>query len=374
MRGAWYVGRVKGIPIQIHWSFCLILLWSAYLGYKIGGWNQIAFSVLFTVLLFVCVLLHELGHALTAGKFGIFTQSITLLPIGGVAALKRIPERPLEEFLITLAGPMVNVCLAGVLYLIFGWPDEEISTALLWSPEHFGHMLLYTNIIMAVFNMLPAFPMDGGRLLRAFLAVWLSYQKATAIASLIGRVIAIAMVVAGLFLNPFLSLIGLMVYAGATTENHWVTIRSLLDGLTVRDFMIRDKVVLTNYSPIKDGIHEVYKSGRSDFVIMSGNAITGILPHDVWLQHLKDGDHDICAGNVMSRNFIVLDCDMPAYGMCRMVMSSKQLLFPIVHHGEFEGIITRDMVSKLMRGNAIPRVNQRSGSKDRPSASFIDVG
>jgi len=374
MNGVWYVGRVKDIPIQIHWSFCLILLWSAYLGFNMGGWNYIPASVLLTVLLFVCVLLHELGHALTAAKFGIFTQSITLLPIGGVAALKRIPERPMEEFLITLAGPMVNVCLAGVLYLIVGWPDEDISTLWSWSPKNMAHILLYTNIIMAVFNMLPAFPMDGGRLFRAFLAVWLPYPKATAIAAMVGQVLAIAMVTAGLFLNPFLSLIGLMVFAGARTENHWVAIRAQMAGLTVRDFMLQDKAVLDENSLIKDGVQDVYQSGRSDFIVMSGSSITGILPHARWLHQLQIEPRDVCAGEVMLRRFIVLDCDMPAYAMCRTVISSKQRLFPCVHLGQLAGVITRDMVNDLMSGRTIPHVSRTSGPRNRPSSSFIDVG
>jgi len=373
MRGVWHVGRVREIPIQIHWSFSLILIWSAYIGFGIGGWGYVGFAILLTILLFGCVLLHELGHALTAAKFGIRTRSITLLPIGGVAALNRIPERPREEFLITLAGPMVNVFIVGILFLIFGWPGDDTETVPLWSPENFGHMLIYTNMVMVVFNMLPAFPMDGGRLLRAVLAVWISYQKATAIASFIGQAVAIMFMAAGLFLNPFLILIGIMVYAGARTENHWVSIRSQLEGYTVRDFIRREAVVMNVDEPIKAGVQAVYQSGRSDFIVMNGNAVAGILPHDLWLQHLQHDKLEMIAGEVMLRKYILLPHDMPAYAMCRLVMSSKQTIFPSVQDGKFDGVITKALVEQLIRGKIDPNRKRNNGQRESVP-SFIDVG
>jgi len=223
MNGILRIGVFGGIPVVVHWSFGLILIWSAYQGHQIGGWSYVGFSVLLTLLLFICVLLHEFGHALMARRFGIPTRSILLLPIGGVAALLRIPQKPSQELLIAIAGPAVNVVIATVLFLLFGMPGTMDLD--LWSFRTFAEALLYVNLAMIAFNLIPAFPMDGGRILRALLAIKLPYLRATAIAAVIGQILAAGMFVYGISRSPFMSLIGVMVFFAARKEYEMVRMR-----------------------------------------------------------------------------------------------------------------------------------------------------
>lgn len=373
MKGAWYVGRVRGIPIRIHWSFILILAWSAHIGYGYGGWDMVGFCLLLTILLFGCVLLHELGHALTAQLFGIGTRSITLLPIGGVAALDRIPERPREEFLITLAGPMVNVVIAGVLYLFAGWPTFDFDDNAIWNAAAIGEVLLYTNVVMVVFNMIPAFPMDGGRMLRSLLAIWLSHHRATAIAAVIGQALAVLMAAVGIFHNPFLILIGIMVFAGAKTENQSVSLRYRLEGRCVRDFM-QEAATLDVHDSIREGVQSIYRTGREDFVVMDGPVIVGILPGHVWMKHLQDNG-DCTAGRLMKRPMVMLPAEMPAYAMIRLVNSSGQSVFPVIRDGRLAGVIVKDTIRQVLRGEFSGK-KEVSGSREALAQprSFIDVG
>lgn len=227
MKGIWRLVSIRGIPVLVHWSFGLILLWAGYRGYEIDGWHMVGFAVLLTVLLFACVLLHELGHSLMARRFGVQTRSILLLPVGGVAALERMPRRPLHEFLIAIAGPMVNVVIALVLFACIGIPDSAGYKT--WRLETFAELLMYMNLVMIGFNMIPAFPMDGGRVLRALLATRLSYVRATGIASLIGQLAAFIMFIYGLNESPFISLIGVMIFFGARKEYEMVRIRAMME-------------------------------------------------------------------------------------------------------------------------------------------------
>lgn len=230
MKYAWMIGSAFGIPVLVHWSFLLILGWAGYRGYEAGGWSYLFFMLILTLLLFGCVLLHELGHSLMARRFGIHTRSIMLLPIGGVAALDSLPRRPSHELLVAVAGPMVNVVIAGLIFILFDWPENVILSDGSWDMTSLVGMLFYVNVVMVLFNLIPAFPMDGGRMLRAFLAMKVSYLRATVLASWIGQVLAVGMVVSGLRINPFLSIIGLVIFWGARREREAVQQRFAMAG------------------------------------------------------------------------------------------------------------------------------------------------
>ena len=198
------IGTIKGTVIRVHLTFLLFLLWIGAAHYAQGGWDAGVQGVVFIVLLFLCVLLHEFGHVLAARRYGIQTPDITLLPIGGVARLERIPEQPGQELLVALAGPAVNLVIAGLLYLAFGGfvPAEGLEVA---NPG-VGLMarLAMVNLFLAVFNLIPAFPMDGGRVLRALLAYRLGYARGTQIAASVGQAVAFGLGLLGLFWNPLL--------------------------------------------------------------------------------------------------------------------------------------------------------------------------
>lgn len=363
------MGSVRGIPIQVHWSFTLLLAWSGYIGHGMGGWSYVAYSVFLTVLLFGCVVLHELGHALTAQRFGVSTRSITLLPIGGVAALNRIPEKPMEEFLITVAGPMVNVVIAGSLYAWLGWPSETAFEGI-WRVESIGTMLMYTNVVMVIFNMIPAFPMDGGRIVRSLLALWLPYHRATAIAAGIGRVIAIVMVVAGFSYNPILILIGFVIYNGANAENRMVAVKARFASLTANDLMTSDIRAVDADDTVETCARICAEAGQRDFIVTSDGRIAGVLPQQRWMACMDAGEGYVPAKRIMQSPVMILDQQMPADAVIRIVQSTRQQVFPVVANGLPVGLIT----ATALRNQHLRGVRSRRSPLERVYRSFMDVG
>ena len=212
------IGTVKGTVIRLHVTFLLFLLWIGVTHYAQGGQRAALEGVLFISLLFLCVLLHEFGHVFAARRYGVQTPDITLLPIGGVARLERIPEKPSEELVVALAGPAVNVVIAALLFLVLGGlPSMGDGMQVQNSGVGMLERLAWVNISLVVFNLVPAFPMDGGRVLRAMLAYRLGYARGTRIAAGVGQAVAFALGLLGLFGNPLLIFIALFVYMGAAS-------------------------------------------------------------------------------------------------------------------------------------------------------------
>lgn len=205
------LGRFAGIDVRVHATFALLFAWFGLTAWsRTGTLSGVAVGFATIVLLFLCVLLHEYGHALTARRYGIATRDITLLPIGGVAMLERMPEDPRQEIVVALAGPAVNVAIAAVLA---GLAALDVRL-----PGGMVETLLAANLMLAAFNLLPAFPMDGGRVLRALLAMRFERLAATRAAVRIGQVLALGLGVAGFFGSPLLILIGVFVWFGAQAE------------------------------------------------------------------------------------------------------------------------------------------------------------
>ncbi len=240
------IGSVAGTAVRIHVTFLLLLAWIFGVNYVSGGpqaaWN----GLLFIVLLFLCVLLHEFGHIFAARGFGIRTPDVILLPIGGVSRLERIPEEPRQEFLIAVAGPAVNVVIAFLLILIGGanFSAEHLS-ALENGSVSMIDRLAAVNLFLALFNLIPAFPMDGGRVLRALLASRLGYVRATEIAAVIGQGVAFVLGFLGLFGNPLLIFIAIFVYLAASAEAHLVATRAMSHGVPVTAAMLTQFATLT---------------------------------------------------------------------------------------------------------------------------------
>ncbi|HXW40731.1 MAG TPA: site-2 protease family protein, partial [Xanthobacteraceae bacterium] len=233
------IGSVAGTAVRIHVTFLLFLAWIFGIYYIAGGpqaaWN----GLLFMVLLFLCVLLHEFGHIFTARAFGVATPEVILLPIGGVSRLERIPEKPSEEFLIAIAGPAVNIVIAALLVVVGGANFQPSHLAALdISKGDLIDQLAVVNLFLAVFNLIPAFPMDGGRVLRASLATRLGYVHATEVAATIGQWVAFLLGFLGLFGNPILIFIAIFVYLAASAEAHLVAIRAISQGVPVTSAMM----------------------------------------------------------------------------------------------------------------------------------------
>jgi Zn-dependent protease len=228
MKWSLKLGKLLGIDLYVHFTFVLLLVFFGVYYWRDSHSLEATFQgVVFIVALFGCVVLHELGHALMARRYGIKTRDITLLPIGGIARLEKMPEKPLQELWVTLAGPAVNVAIAIILTL--GLAAASGFTSMEQIGENggsFWQRLIVLNLVLAAFNLLPAFPMDGGRILRALLAMRLSRRRATVIAANVGQGMAVLFVVLGFLYNPFLILIGIFVYLGAQAEAAMVEMQS----------------------------------------------------------------------------------------------------------------------------------------------------
>ena len=231
MRWSLKIAKLAGIDIFIHFTFFILVTWVAFFQWKLNGSIGAAFSgVVFILAVFACVVLHELGHALAARKYGIRTQDIILLPIGGVARLEKMPNQPIQELWVALAGPAVNVVIVALL-AVYLWitntltPDNQLTM----TTAAFVERIMGVNIFLILFNMIPAFPMDGGRVFRALLATRLAYVRATQISANLGQAIALLFGIVGLFYNPILLFIAFFVWMGAAQETRMVRMKSVLN-------------------------------------------------------------------------------------------------------------------------------------------------
>jgi Zn-dependent protease len=273
--------RIAGIQLRMHITFLLLIGWLGFGYYVAGGSALAAGRMLFILLLFLCVVLHEFGHALAAKAFGINTPDITLLPIGGVARLERMPEKPTQELVIAIAGPLVNVAIALGLFVSGGWrsftnPGMIESSSLI-------AQLLAINILLVLFNLLPAFPMDGGRILRALLATRLSYVRATQVAASIGQGFAFVFGFIGLLWNPFLIFIALFVYIGASQEAALAQMKDVSRRFPVSSAMVREFRTLSKDSSLQEAVDALLATSQHDFpVVDEGGNVAGILTrHDL---------------------------------------------------------------------------------------------
>jgi Zn-dependent protease len=271
------IGRIFGISLRLHVTFLIFLAFIAYAGFTDEGLSGAGWAVAMFCSVFACIALHELGHSVVAQELGVQVKSITLLPIGGVAALRSIPENPWHEIAITVAGPMVNVAIACALIPFTGMPSHWLIVDMPRSLQGLLLTLTQANITLFAFNCIPAFPMDGGRLLRAMLALVLPYRQATTIAAMVGQGLAILFVVVGLKFSVWLVLIGAFIFLGAEGEERVVRMRSALRDLTVKDVMNREVAILSSSDPVSRGIELIYQTGQDDFPVLEQGRLVGVV-------------------------------------------------------------------------------------------------
>ncbi|HNQ87434.1 MAG TPA: site-2 protease family protein [Verrucomicrobiota bacterium] len=347
--GSFHLGRLLGIDVHLHFTFLLLL---AFIGLSHGLAGRSAAAALSGVLffagLFVCVLFHEFGHALAARRYGIGTRDITLLPIGGVARLERMPDKPSQEFVVALAGPAVNVVIAAALFagLWFGGHWQPLATL---SPTH-GNLferLLVANVFLVVFNLLPAFPMDGGRVLRAVLAMRMPYARATRIAARIGQGMAAVFGFAGLFGNPMLLLIAVFVWIGAAQEAAAVEMKTSFAGATVREAMLTDFRTLGPRQTLADAARLVLAGSQQDFPVVDGDSVVGILAHRELFLALREQGELTPVADVMRREFAVLSADAPLETALTPENVAKGLAMPVLDRGRLVGLVTAENVGEF---------------------------
>lgn len=350
------LGSVSGIQIKVHWTFLLLIAWVAILEViRGGGLNNIFWGILFILVLFGCVVLHELGHALTAKKYDINTEKITLLPIGGVASLESMPENPVEELLVALAGPAVNVVIAFLLYLVvpvesYLSQDPEVLRESLKTIDagNFFFYLLSANIILVLFNLIPAFPMDGGRVLRAVLSMKLDRVRATQVASMLGRMVAFFLFLFGLFYNPILVLIAIFVYFGAHGENVMVQQLTLLRDHKVKDAMMTDITTLSPDDTLEHVIDVVLAGAERDFVVTSNGNIEGVLFQSDMREAIEKKKTDMQVKEMMHKDFETMVYDEDLTEIYRKIRSTKEQFFPVLKNGQLAGAIDMSNISEFM--------------------------
>ncbi|MFH0952694.1 MAG: site-2 protease family protein [Verrucomicrobiota bacterium] len=373
------LGRVAGIPIRMHASFILLLAWIAWEGWKINGLSSSLWALALINCLFACVVLHELGHSLVAVHFGAEVRSVTLLPIGGVASMKSIPEKPHQEFLVSLAGPLVNVLIACVLAAVRGgFPSWAVADGFPTSLGGLVDSLVRANIVLASFNLLPAFPMDGGRVLRSLLALFLPHARATAISATMGQVLAIGFILVGLLLNPVLVLIGVFVFIAAESEERSVHVRHLLRDVLVEDVMVTDPVTLRPDDTIARCVEFVYHHKQEDFPVEVEGRLVGVLARKDWLGALHGQGADARVADVMVRHFVSVLAKTPLVRLYRDMSALRQSVFPVVENGRLVGLVTPDDISRYLivqearRGS--PQARTGAAAPGRASRLTVDLG
>ena len=354
MRGSLRLGKLLGIDVYLHFTFLLLL---AFLGIVYWRATQSVAATLhgvaFIVALFGCVVLHELGHALMARRYGIQTRDITLLPIGGLARLEKMPEQPIQEFWVALAGPAVNAVIAVVLFVGLASaggtsPAHEISL----TSSSFWQRLLALNILLVAFNLLPAFPMDGGRVLRALLSTRLGRRRATVIAANIGQGMAVLFVLVGFLYNPFLIFIGIFVYLGAQAEAGTVEMQSALEGLRVRDAMMTRFRTLARQDPLATAVQELLAGAQQDFPVLENDEPVGILRRNDLVKALSDGRREALVTEVMCRDCETVDAAAPLKGAVEAMHARQCATVPVVAGGHLVGLLTLENVSEMIMVNA----------------------
>lgn len=315
------IGTIAGTAVRVHITFTLLLIWIWLIHYRIGGAPAAWEGVAFIIAVFVCVVLHEFGHIAAARFFGIATPDITLLPIGGVARLERMPEKPGQEFVIAIAGPLVNVAIAALIFIVLGASASITQMAAFEDPRAgFLARLAGVNIFLVLFNMIPAFPMDGGRVLRAALASRLTWSRATQIAATIGQGLAFAFGFFGLLYNPMLIFIGIFVYLAAAAEAQNAQIREISTSVLVGDVMVTEFARLQRSASIDEAIEALLATTQREFpVIDSSDRFEGLLTRDDMIRALKDKGPNTPVVNAMR-------VDIPKIHYRRRLEESLQLM------------------------------------------------
>jgi Zn-dependent protease/CBS domain-containing protein len=350
MRWSWRIGRIAGIGIYVHATFLLLILFLLVVYWRQGqSWAASFMGVLFILVIFGCIVLHELGHALTARKFGIRTRDITLLPIGGLARLERMPDVPIQELWVALAGPAVNIVIAGSLLLadsIAGIHPEFRTFR--WVGGSFMNKLMVVNFWLVVFNLIPAFPMDGGRVLRAILATRMEYTRATLLAARIGQGIAYLFGFFGLFVDPFLLFIALFVWMGAEQEAAMVQMHTSLGGIPVQRVMLTDFHTLKPDDTLAGAVEHILSGWQQDFPVVFGDHVLGVLTREDLFRALARGGTNTLVRDAMSRDFQTADSHDMLEKALGTLQNCKCRSLPVLHDGQLVGMLTMDNVGEFL--------------------------
>lgn len=349
MKWSWRIARIAGIDVYMHATFLLLLLWVA-----LSQWQEYHTldatleGVAFILVLFGCVVMHEFGHSLTARRFGIRTRDITLYPIGGVASLESMPEKPIHEILVALAGPAVNFIISGCIWAWMVHQQQDPVAMLTGDNQGFLVQLMEVNVFLALFNLLPAFPTDGGRVLRALLAFGLDRIRATTYAVRVGQVFSILFALLSFIVHaPMLLLVAIVLWFGGTAELNIERMKSLVKHVSVRQAMLREFHVLSLQDTLAKAVEITLQSAQHDFPIRDGEQFAGVLTHRTLLQALVDMGADTSISQVPLARIGTADINEPLHKLLQDMQESGIQVVVITERGQLAGLVTLENLLEL---------------------------
>lgn len=349
MKWSFKILRLWGIDVYVHVTFLLLVgLMGLQDGLREGNVGAAVRGALAYVVLFLCVLFHEYGHALAARRYGIRTHDITLLPIGGIARLERLPEEPRQELVVALAGPLVNVIIAGALLAgmaLTGTPllPTGVATATL------AHTLLFVNVSLVLFNLLPAFPMDGGRVLRALLAMKLEPVRATQLAARVGRVMAVVFGIVALTSQQWvLLLIAVFVWIGAGNEAQAMASRSFLHRVPVARAMLTNFEALSPADSLARAIQLILAGSQQDFPVLEQGRAVGVLGRAELFAELARRGDQVPVASVMASPALVVDAAEPLEEAALKLQASGAPIAVVEQAGQVVGLVTLENLGEFL--------------------------
>ena len=347
------IGNVAGIKVFIHWTFFILIGWIFLMHFQMGhGFREGLSGTVFILAVFASVVLHELGHALTARRFKVSTRDITIYPIGGIASLESMPSKPDQELQVALAGPAVNLVIAGILGIILkvtGTFNMQALQNFTLTSNSFVEKLMVANIILAVFNLIPAFPMDGGRIFRALLAMKMKPIKATSVAAKTGQVLAIAFVFFGFFFDFWLVFIGLFIFLGAEEEFKTGEMQEALKDIKAMHLMVSKTAFINPNSTLKTAAGHIMNSNEKTFLVMEKDKVVGILSLNAINDGLHKGKANQKIRDIMQKDFYWLEFEDALSDKFFLLQQNKQNLFPVRKKGKLAGVISSDDLTKWIK-------------------------
>lgn len=347
---------LRDIDVRLHITFPLILIWAALqFGAAGGSVSSALFGVIAVSLLFVLVTLHEFGHSFAALHYGIPVKQIVLSPIGGVAQLQDMPDKPVQEFVIAIAGPAVNLLIAGLMVMfipLLNLSTTDFVTALsgtagLTITAVFAYVFVY-NIFLALFNLIPAFPMDGGRVFRALLAMKLEYGLATRIAATVGKALAVMMGLYGLFNGGiFMVFIAFFIFTAAGQEAKMVQHRVSLRGFTVHDVYATEAYTLTPYHRLEQAVQLMMMSGQSSFPVVDNDNLLGFIPRQDLSAAMQTRGGHTWANIIMRQDIVPVSPKTPLEMVQKRLDVEGLDALPVVGNGRYLGLISRKNINQV---------------------------
>ncbi len=353
------LGKIKGIQIKVHASFALILIWGALNYGGSRGWRGAVYGVGIVLLIFAIVLLHELGHSLAAMAFGIKVQDITLLPIGGLARLERMPSKPWQEFIVAAAGPFVNFVMAlalfpFVLWTIWAREGDIFHVLMMIVAAPSGWVLiqfLFTiNVSLLVFNLIPAFPMDGGRIFRALLAMLFGTTAATRVAVWLGQVLAFLLGAYAIWQgNWMLVFIAIFIFVAGGSEKRAVLAKQILDKISVRQIVPDWGITLSPILTVGEVTGTILRNAQSSYPVVLGENLLGVIRRNDIRQTMNTGKQWATMAEIMRRDFPSIDIDATLTDLENLLSQKKQIAAAVYEDNRFKGLVDYEDIERAYR-------------------------